>query len=125
MRPDLRRFPRICYRDLGELTLAAKHSDPDAGLITVPVRFGSISCEGADVTTLEQPTAAIIPGAEATLSLIISSRRIDLPARIVWTSGTRIGLRLRIGKLSPEVKQTYASWIVPLTNKAIARVRAS
>jgi hypothetical protein len=113
MGTELRRFPRIPYDDEGRLELR--------GAEPFPVTIRTVSCQGAGVDVHMRVAQRIKPGAEIRLLLQVDDRDIELPGRVVWAAGSHVGIRLRLGLASSATRQAYASWIVPLTNKLIAR----
>ncbi len=122
MSAELRRFPRVLLNEPGELEVQVRHSDPDAGVTRVPVTVRSISCEGAGLS-IQGDDIHLVPGAIVRLFFTIPEHALELPARVVWSAGTKAGIRLRLGTIDADSKRAYASWIVPLTNKEIARLR--
>jgi len=124
MGAELRRFPRIPYTESGQLQIPVKIADPDAGTVTVPVVVRTVSCQGAGLDVGRDTAARLTPGTEVLLAMQVHDRELELPGRIVWAAGNHAGIRLHLGKADDDVRQAYASWIVPLTNKAIARARS-
>ena len=115
MGTELRRFPRIPYDDEGHIEFR--------GADAFPVTIRTVSCQGAGVDVDAKLAPRIKPGAEIQLVLHVDDHDINLPGRIVWAAGSHVGIRLRLGLATSATRQAYASWIVPLTNKAITRAR--
>jgi hypothetical protein len=111
-----RRYPRIPYSEPGQI---------EAGAVKVAARFHDISCQGAELVVAPADRAHVVPGTHVQLRFQIEGIEIEIPARVVWSAGAKVGLRLRLANLSEDDKRAYADWIVPLTNKAIAHARAS
>jgi hypothetical protein len=121
MTAELRRFPRISFDKPGELRVPVHYADPDAELRSVPVSVGTLSCQGAGIVVANGEQ--LVAGTTCELVISVAGRSLALPARVVWAAGARAGLRLRLANTAPVVKRTFADWIVPLTNKAIAAAR--
>ena len=113
---ELRRFPRVAYRAPGELELHSRHLDDSSETIRIPVELSSMSCDGVGLSVADQSN--LIPGSQVTLSFVVEDGEIELPARVVWAAGARAGLRLRLARADADARQSFANWIVPLTNKA-------
>lgn len=120
MSNELRRFPRVACTEQGELELHKRHLDPTSDKIRLPVELFSMSCDGIGLS-LRRPApqqSTLIPGSQVTITFAVGGEEIQLPARVVWSAGTRAGLRLRLARADEHTRQTFARWIVPLTNKA-------
>ena len=122
---EQRRFPRIPFTEPGELHVPIKYTDPDAGSVSVTARFRDISCQGAELIIVPREDAHVVPGTIVELCFTIEAEEFTLPARVVWAAASKVGLRLKLGSASDDVRRAYAGWIVPRTNKAIAHAKAS
>jgi hypothetical protein len=123
MHHELRQFPRIPVEAKAELALQKKSGTP--GLRVLPVEISTIACKGAGLELAEGDAELVQPAIEAALSLEINGSTITIPARVVWSAGGKAGLRLHLNKADRETRATYASWIVPLTNAAVAKAKKS
>jgi hypothetical protein len=90
----------------------------------VSATFRDISCQGAELS-VGSPDEQLIPGTTVKLQFRLEGKDLTIPARVVWTASTKAGLRLHMRDVSEETRKTYAAWIVPLTNKAIAAAKAA
>ncbi len=118
---ELRRFPRVPYRAPAELEMHSRHLDPSSEKVRVPVELFSMSCEGVGLSVSD--TSTLIPGSQVRINFAAGADAVELPARVVWAAGPRAGLRLRLAGVDEATRHAFASWIVPLTNKAIKRAR--
>jgi len=122
---EQRRFPRIPFTEPGELHVPVKYTDPNAGSVSVTARFRDISCQGAELIIVPRDDAHVVPGTVVELAFTVGGESFALPARVVWVAADKVGLRLKLGSASDDVRRAYAGWIVPRTNKAIAQAKAS
>jgi hypothetical protein len=120
---ELRRFPRIEHHCRAELAVPLKSSDSES---KVEVVLEDVSCLGAGVRVADgQPEMLWLGGAEADLIVTLSDRVLTLPARVAWTDGERIGLRLRMKQADADTKKAFANWVLPRTNEALRSQNAS
>lgn len=52
-----------------------------------------------------------ITGANVKIELKLNGRRVELPARICWTQGTRIGVRVFLELLDQTTRMQYLRWV--------------
>jgi hypothetical protein len=116
MQVEQRRFPRIPYTE--PVTVALETSSAEAS-------FRDISCQGAEIDLGRDSDKQLIPGSTVQLQFELEGMELALPARVVWTASGKAGLRLRMRDVSDDMRKTYAGWIVPLTNEAIAKAKAA
>jgi hypothetical protein len=122
---ELRRYPRIPFTERGALEVPVTYADPDAGSLRIAARFHDISCQGAEIIVAPNDSGHVVPGTTVQLVLPIDDGELQIPARVVWTASSKVGLRLRLGSASDDIRRSYADWIVPRTNKAIAQAKAA
>lgn len=115
---ELRRYPRIACDRAGTLVFESAGDE-----VALDVQVSSVSCQGAGIEAERADVARVSPGSRVQLSTDIDGRAMQIPARVVWAAGSHVGLRLLLGSLGDDDREAYASWIVPLTNKAIVAAR--
>lgn len=113
---EQRRFPRIPYTE--PVKVAQEKGIAEAS-------FFNISCQGAEIDLGQGSGEQLIPGSTVELQFELEGVDLTIPARVVWTASAKAGLRLRMRDVSDEIRKTYAGWIVPLTNEAIAKAKAA
>lgn len=120
MSAELRRYPRFTLHIHGTVALTEGQGNE------VDVDVECVSCEGAGVSVVGQPTRAVLPGSLIELRFAVPDAEVVvLPARVVWAAAGKAGLRFRLSECDADSKHRFAAWIAPRTKQALAEARAS
>ncbi len=105
MATEKRKFPRLPFARQGELEW---RRGGDA--IRLPVVLRTVSCEGASIET--QTPDVVHKGDDVLLRFEVARTDVELPARVVWASGSEAGVRLQLALAARAARTTFAGWVV-------------
>lgn len=105
-----RRYPRVPFDGTGEMEVrfVGGRRDP----LRVPVAFRTVSPEGVCVD-VEDTAETFTRGQPVTVHVSGDGCDVELPGRIVWSTGkARYGVSLQLALAPGSARQTWARWVV-------------
>jgi hypothetical protein len=103
-----RKYPRLACNHVGELELRRRRPDGKVERMTLPVRIRSLSLGGVGLE-IEGRWNVLLHRNDTVISrFALGGRLMELPGRLAWFAGTRIGVELHIALMTSDRRADLA-----------------